>query len=489
MINKLILGDNLEILKTMEAESVDLVYLDPPFFSNRNYEVIWGDAGEIRSFQDRWSGGVEHYIAWLKERVAELHRVLKPTGSLYLHCDWHADAYIRVHILDRLFGMNNFRNEIVWKRATSGSSKSVAKKFGIDHDSIFYYVKSQEANFKSTYIDYPEKEIEKRFKRSDERGRYKDAELATYSQETFERLKKENKLIITESGKYRYKIYLSEVKGVLADDIWTDIPPVNSQAAERIGYPTQKPEALLERIIKASSNEGCLVLDPFMGGGATIAVADRLGRQWIGIDQSAMAVKVMELRLQWQAGLFTSPYTVQLHKYDYDTLRYKDAFEFESWIVQQFGGTPQNKKGGDKGVDGKAADGAPIQVKRSDNVGVNVIKNFSVSAKQFDKTLFEKNQADRISAGSFCLQRSSQRQTVQKLLSNLLRRLQENMIIKLVTVEVITPIAAKPALGVHINELERERGISAGSFLSRQAQKTQRQPKVARPTGRRHRVL
>ncbi|MDR3131269.1 MAG: site-specific DNA-methyltransferase, partial [Treponema sp.] len=139
MVNKLILGDNLEILKGMEAETVDLVYLDPPFFSNRNYEVIWGDAGEVRSFQDRWSGGVEHYIAWLKERVAELHRVLKPSGSLYLHCDWHADAYIRVHILDKLFGMENFINQIIWCYETGGRSNSFFPK---KHDTIFIYAKN-----------------------------------------------------------------------------------------------------------------------------------------------------------------------------------------------------------------------------------------------------------------------------------------------------------------------------------------------------------
>ena len=140
-----------------------------------------------------------------------------------------------------------------------------------------------------------------------------------------------------------------------------------------------------------ASKKGDVVLDPFVGGGTTIAVADRLNRQWVGIDQSVQAVKVTEFRLQKQTDLFTSPYTVQLYKYDYDTLRYKDAFAFESWIITQFGGIPQNRKGGDKGIDGKYSDGTPIQVKRSDNIGVNVIKNFSVSAKQYDKNLFEKN--------------------------------------------------------------------------------------------------
>src|ERR1035437_5636994 len=136
-INQLILGDNLEILKTIDNESIDLIYLDPPFFSNRNYEVIWGDAGEVRSFQDRWSGGIEHYIVWLKERVIEMHRILKPTGSIFLHCDWHADAYIRVEILDKLFGGNNFRNEIIWKRADAHSDlKQGAKHIGRIHDKI-----------------------------------------------------------------------------------------------------------------------------------------------------------------------------------------------------------------------------------------------------------------------------------------------------------------------------------------------------------------
>ena len=133
-INKLILGDNLEILRNIESESVDLIYLDPPFFSNRNYEVIWGDSGEIRSFEDRFSGGIDHYVSWLKERVIEMHRILKPTGSIFLHCDWHADAYIRVLILDKVFGGNNFINHIVWQRAsTHNDTKQGAKTFWKDN--------------------------------------------------------------------------------------------------------------------------------------------------------------------------------------------------------------------------------------------------------------------------------------------------------------------------------------------------------------------
>ncbi|MDD5755222.1 MAG: DNA methyltransferase, partial [Methylococcales bacterium] len=143
-MNKLLLGDNLEILKTLESESVDLIYLDPPFFSNRNYEMIWGDKGEVRSFQDRWSGGVEHYIGWLKERVEEMHRILKPTGSIFLHCDWHADAYIRVLILDKIFGQQNFRNEIIWCYNTWPVA---GKSFSKNHDNIFFYTKSSDYKY------------------------------------------------------------------------------------------------------------------------------------------------------------------------------------------------------------------------------------------------------------------------------------------------------------------------------------------------------
>jgi DNA modification methylase len=148
-MNKLLLGDNLEILKSMDSESVDLVYLDPPFFSNRNYEVIWGDEGEVRSFQDRWSGGIDHYIAWLKERVIEMHRILKPTGSIFLHCDWHANAHIRVFVLDKVFGEQNFRNEIIWKR-TNAKGLSF-KRYAQNHDTIFYYSKSDKFTWVSQY--------------------------------------------------------------------------------------------------------------------------------------------------------------------------------------------------------------------------------------------------------------------------------------------------------------------------------------------------
>jgi hypothetical protein len=201
-----------------------------------------------------------------------------------------------------------------------------------------------------------------------------------------------------------------------------------------------------------ASNEGDIVLDPFLGGGTTIAVADRLNRQWIGIDQSPMAVKVTEFRLQKQTDLFTAPYTVQLYKYDYDTLRYKDAFEFENWIVQQFGGTGNVKQRGDFGLDGKIGDNTPIQVKRSDNVGRNVIDNFKSAVERYDKNLFEKNVTAKKPIG-YIIAFSFGKGAIEEVarLKN-----KENRIIKLVTVEEIVPIAVKPVIGVHINELERD---------------------------------
>jgi adenine specific DNA methylase Mod len=169
-VNKLMLGDNLEIVKAMEAESVDFIYLDPPFFSNRNYEVIWGDSGEIRSFQDRWAGGISHYIEWLKERVIEMHRVLKSTGSIFLHCDWHADAYIRVFILDAIFGEKNFRGEIIWNRAFAHNDAK--KKLAVLSDTIWYYSKSDKFTYNPVYSITNEENYNDRFNLIDEQGRY-----------------------------------------------------------------------------------------------------------------------------------------------------------------------------------------------------------------------------------------------------------------------------------------------------------------------------
>jgi DNA modification methylase len=403
-VNRLILGDNLEILKAMESETVDLIYLDPPFFSNRNYEVIWGDEGEVRSFQDRWAGGIDHYVAWLKERIEQMYRILKPTGSIFLHCDWHASHYIKTEILDRIFGYNNFRSEIIWKRTNAHNTTS--RKFGILTDSIFFCSKTDKYLFNSPQAEELNEDYSsKTYRHTDENGRIYRTHLVERNaalgirpnliyeykgytpkwgwmmeKEKLERLDAESKLLWNSNGTPQRKIYLDEVAKPLLGNLWDDIQNVQS-GREKIGYPTQKPEKLLQRIIEMASNEGDTVFDPFVGGGTTVAVADKLNRKWIGIDQSVQAVKVTELRLDKQRDIFSQAFTVQLHKYDYDTLRYKNAFEFESWIVQQFGGTSNTKQRGDFGLDGKMLDNTPIQVKRSDNIGRNIIDNLGLTKK------------------------------------------------------------------------------------------------------------
>jgi DNA modification methylase len=475
IVNQLILGDNLEILKKIESETVDLIYLDPPFFSNRNYEVIWGDSGEIRSFQDRWSGGISHYIDWLKERVQELHRVLKPTGSIFLHCDWHASAYIRVEILDKLFGGNNFRNEIIWKRKTGkGETNHKSNRLGIDYDSIYFYSKGKMNTFISQFTFDAEgyqEYLNDNFDLTDENGRkYRSADLGSpsfrknllyeykgyqppkngwaISKEKMEEWDKEGRLLFPSniSGRIRRKVFLDEVQGKPIQSIWDDIPIVAGSSKEKIGYPTQKPEKLLHRIIEMASNEGDVVLDPFVGGGTTVAVANQLNRQWIGIDQSVQAVKITELRLWNLMDLFSKPFVTQLHKYDYDTLRYQDAFEFEHFMVHHFGGVPNVKQRGDLGLDGKTLDNIPIQVKRSDGIGRNVVDNFHAAIQRSDKRLYDRQKATNQIAG-YIIAFSFGRGAIEEVarLKNA-----ERLIIKLLRVEDIVPIAKKPSLSVEI---------------------------------------
>ena len=484
-MNRLILGDNLEIMKTLESESIDLIYLDPPFFSNRNYEVIWGDAGEIRSFEDRWAGGIDHYIAWLKERVELMYRLLKRTGSFFLHCDWHADAYIRTEILDKIFGLKNLQNHIIWKRKTGrGETNHQSKRFGVISDTIYFYSKSANKSrvFNSQFSFEPEgyaDYIDKFFIHTDEQGRrYRIDNLASpnprqnlmyeykgykppkngwaISLEKMKQFDEEGRLHFPKdkSGRIQRRRFLDELQGKSIQNIWDDIEIVTAHSKERIGYPTQKPEALLERIIKCASNEGDIVLDPFMGGGTTAAVADKLNRKWIGIDQSTMAVKVTEMRLDKQRGLFSAPFTVQLQKYDYNKLRYEEPFEFEDWIVERFDGIPNVKKRGDLGLDGKMPDGTPIQAKRQDSIGRNVIDNFLSAVKRADKKLYDKNVKGKKPVGyiiAFSFGKGAREETAKL-------KLKENIIIELVEVEKIVPIAYGPAeMTVKMRELSRDK--------------------------------
>ncbi|MDI6788048.1 MAG: DNA methyltransferase [Planctomycetota bacterium] len=261
--NQLILGDNLEVLRTLPSESIDLIYIDPPFFSGRTYNVIWGDTNEVRTFHDIWEGGIDSYLIWLNARLWEMRRVLKKTGSIYCHCDWHASHYIKSE-MDKIFGYENFLNEIAWGYRTGGTSTECFSK---KHDIILSYKKADQHIFNIQYYLSPQK--------------YK-----------YGFGKKHGYELIEQDGKY--------YKKAVSRDIWDDIEALGTQGKPddpRIGYPTQKPEALLERIINASSNEGDVVADFFCGGGTTPAVAMRHKRRFIGCDSSRVAISVTLDRL------------------------------------------------------------------------------------------------------------------------------------------------------------------------------------------------
>jgi DNA modification methylase len=439
--NKLILGDNIEVLKGIEDNSIDLIYLDPPFFSNRTYEVIWGDEGEVRSFEDRFEGDIENYIVWLYERVRLLYDKLKPTGNLFLHCDWHANAYIRVEILDKIFGRNNFRNEIVWHY--KGREKYNEKKVQSRYDTIFFYGKSEKARINYVKFEWDKEDRIKMLRRKI----HKDTDGREWFWETRGQA----------NGIEPYKKYLDEYleKGEALNDVWVDIPMLRGNHPERIGYPTQKPELLLERIIKLASNEGDTVLDPFVGGGTTIAVADKLGRKWIGIDQSSMAIKVSDLRLKKQHDVFSQPYDMILRKFDYDILRNFNAFEFETWIINKFGGIPNTKQRNDFGLDGRMSDNTPIQVKRSDNIGRNVIDNFLSAIQRYDEKLFEKNKKEGKITG-YIIAFSFSKGAVEEIAR---LRNKNKVMIKLVKVNDIVDYGKKPEVSLTasiINESEFE---------------------------------
>lgn len=289
--HRLFLGDNLYVLRGLPSESIDLIYIDPPFFSNRTYTQIWGDDNEVRSFGDIFQDGMFSYLAWLNARLWEMKRVLKSTGSIYVHCDWHASHYIKCE-MDKIFGYDNFVNEVVWCYELGGRVSKRA--YGRRHDTIVFYAKSTEYifNWDEVLIDWDEKGKAK-FRYEDEKGRYrligrflKDSPIKGHRDVSPEWEKAHPELV------QRY--YMKEGKAQV--DFW-NISPINQVAPERIGYPTQKPEALLERIVQASSGPGDVVADFFMGGGSTGAVALKTGRQFIGCDISRVAVSVTASRM------------------------------------------------------------------------------------------------------------------------------------------------------------------------------------------------
>jgi site-specific DNA-methyltransferase (adenine-specific) len=467
MTNRLYYGDNLDVLREHIAdESVDLIYLDPPFNSNASYNILFkspGGAGadaSIEAFDDTWAWGptassalmditqsgnhklhvlmqamktaigenaMMAYLAMMAVRLVELHRVLKPTGSLYLHCDPTASHYLKL-VLDAVFGADCFRSEIIWKRTSSHNS---AKRWGPVHDTIFYYVKNEVSVWNEVFESYDEKYLDRFYRFEDEKGRFRIGDLTgaglrrgdsgkawrdydpTISgrhwaiptgairragingdfetllpQEKLDRLDEMGLIYWPPKGHVpQFKRYLESERGAPIQDIITDIGPISSQAAERLGYPTQKPRALLERIIAASSNPGDVVLDPFCGCGTAVDAAQKLGRRWIGIDITHLAIGLIEKRMREGYGNDLPFETIGSPKdlASAQRLATDDPHQFQHWITLKLGGYPWmgGKKGGDKGVDGYfyyigeggATETGVISVKAGGNVNPNMVRD------------------------------------------------------------------------------------------------------------------
>lgn len=440
MSGHLVFGDNLHVLReTIRAESIDLIYLDPPFNSNANYNVLFkspkgSDAdAQIQAFDDTWhwttvaeeayedvlrtgsqtammlralrstlgENDMMAYLAMMTARLVELHRVLKPTGSLYLHCDPTASHYLKI-ILDSLFGAPNFRNEITWKRT---SAHSDGARYGRNTDTLLYFSKSNDRTWNQVFRDYDE-QYKARFRNKDADGRlwtddnltakglsgggyeyeYKDCKnLWRMPLETMERLDRENRLYFTSKGGIRLKRYLDEADGMPVQALWDDINPLNSQSRERLGYPTQKPLALLERVIAASSNEDDLVLDPFCGCGTTVHAAEKMKRNWIGIDVTHIAIQVIIDRMSKNHPAAAQKMTISgipTTTEDAKELAKRDKLQAEFWAVSQVGGHPKGYAGADRGIDGqfffkaeRNTDGRGIiSVKAGKNIGPAMVR-------------------------------------------------------------------------------------------------------------------
>ena len=423
MPNALYYGDNLQVMREHLADqSVDLVYLDPPFNSNASYNVLFREkSGEdspaqIRAFNDTWHWTQEAerafeqeillnpntptavkdmmaafrqflgrsdmlaYLVMMTPRLVELRRVLKPAGSLYLHCDPTAGHYLRL-LLDSTFGKEHFRREIIWKRTSSHND--VRRNYGATADNVLFYTKGDDYTFHTQYVPYSEEQAVRDYKFIDADGRrYSTSNLRspsprpnltyeykgyqphrngwTISLERMEQLDAEGRLLFPENpeGRIRLKLYLDEMPGVPLENVWTDIPPIGSRARERLGYPTQKPQALLERIITTSSNPGDVVLDPFCGCGTAVAAAEKLGRQWLGIDITHLAVALMKSRLKTSFDLDpVTNYTVIGEPLDVGSARAlwaQDPYQFQYWAVSLLEAQPQGeqRRGADRGIDG-----------------------------------------------------------------------------------------------------------------------------------------
>ena len=432
-------GDNLEQLRKLPGACVDLIYIDPPFNSNRNYEVFWGETKEKRAFADRHAS-TQAYIEFMRPRCVELHRVLKKTGSFYYHCDWHASHYVKV-MLDQIFGENQFQNEIVWKRS---SAHSDSKRYGANHDTIFFYTSGKLWTWNKMFMPYSEDYLEQNYRYKDADGRrfrvsdmtankpggdvsyewktpdgrtvkpYKGRYWA-YSKENMKQMHDAGLIYYRTTGMPMLKHYLDEMPGVSLQTFWDDIRPVISGSEERLGFPTQKPLELLERIVKASSNENDIALDAFCGCGTALVAAQKLRRQWIGIDVSPTACRVMAKRLRKDCGLKEDEklweigrgFIVRDLPKTEEELRKYPAFEFENWAVVALGGIPNKVQVGDLGIDGRIYPVSaipelrvkenvemdfmdvwyPIQVKQTDKVGRPDIDAFETAMQRAKRKL------------------------------------------------------------------------------------------------------
>jgi len=442
-------GDNLDILRNhIEDESVDLVYLDPPFNSNANYNVLFRapdgsqSQSQIVAFDDTWhwtdsaeaafddvmrsghsdaaemlramravlkENDMMAYLAMMAVRLIELHRVLKPTGSLYLHCDPTASHYLKI-LLDAVFGQKSFVNEIIWKRTTAKSDFAQgATNWARIHDVLLHYSISETRHFDQPFAPYDDAYVAAKYNKINADGRRYMLDNLTapgagsrghpqyefmgvtrfwrYNELKMQALLAEGRIEQPSAGAVpRYRRYLDEMKGIPVGSVWTDIPPINSQAAERLGYPTQKPVALLERILKASSNENDLVLDPFCGCGTTIHAAEKLNRRWIGIDVTHLAVGLIRDRLtsafpQAQFDILGVPRDLAAAR----ELASTDKHEFQLWALSMINAQPYKggRKGADGGVDGyiwfqpdgRNHEKAVVSIKGGDNVDVTMIRD------------------------------------------------------------------------------------------------------------------
>lgn len=361
--NTIVCGDNLEWLSWIPDESIDLCYIDPPFFSNATYEKIWGNGWEVASFGDRFAGGIVNYIEWMRPRIKLIHQKLKQSGSIFLHCDYHASHRLRL-LLDEEF-QENFLNEIIWSYGAKATPQE--NYFPKKHDSIFWYKKGVGYTYNPIIVEYAEatlRERDSRYKYSDKDGQYR---LTTRRR--------------TNGEKYRAKVYLQ--KGVSEVDVW-DLPIINATAKERIGYRTQKPEALIKRIIECASNKGDVVLDCFAGGFTTAKVCSDLNRKFICGDVSPVACKIGAKRLN-KANFHD--YEIKGMPQTEQELRELDGHEFAETICDLMGWKCNPKKSNDKGIDGWDGNGNPVQIKNHRaKTGEKDLRNFWGTLQAAKKT-------------------------------------------------------------------------------------------------------